>query len=125
MKAHLTFRFILFALLLIFAAAAPSFAHTVRSRELCGTIASIDASNRTLEVRAERSGKIVNLVLPPRALVLLDWKRAGSAALAGSSRACVFYRSPLFGKPFVSKVILLNDQDACPPLREGGLLQHN
>ena len=125
MKAHLTSRFILLSVLLLFVAATSSFAHTVRSRQLCGTVASIDASNGTFEVKAERSGKIINLALPQRTPVFSDWKRVGSAALAEGSRARVFYRSPFFGKPFVSKVILLNDRDACPPFRGGGLLQHN
>lgn len=119
MKAQYT-RTIIAGLLLINLATAGSFGHTVRSRELCGTIASIDASNGTVEVKSERSSEIVGLAVRDRTVILKDWKRVETAVVEGGRRACVFYRSPIFGKPFISKIILLNEGDECP-LRGGGM----
>ena len=102
-----------------------SFAHTTRAREFCGTIASIDSSHGIVEVKSERSAKILNVVLGERSHLLKDWKRVDRSAVSDGVRVCVYYRSPLFGKPYVSKIVILKEGDPCPPIRGGGLLQQH
>ena len=40
-----------------------------------------------------------------------DWKFTDAAALKEGLRACVYYRSPFFGKPFVTKVVWTGQQN--------------
>lgn len=37
-----------------------------------------------------------------------DWKFADSSAVKEGMRACVYYRSPFFGKPFVTKIVWIS-----------------
>lgn len=111
------------ALILLMLSNIPAFAHTTRARELCGTINQFD-SDQEVQFKSERSGKVRNFVLRKNAMVLKDWKLTDRAAVIPGERACVYYRSPFFGKPFITKVLILNEGERCPPGR-GGLFDRH
>ena len=94
-------------------------AHTARARELCGTVSELDSSSQTIQVK-ERSGRIRAFVLKKDATLLREWKRADLDAVAPGLQACVYFHSPFFGRPFVTKIIVLNEAQPCPS-HGGGL----
>ena len=84
-------------------------AHTTRSRELCGTIESIDHAQHMLIVLSPKTGQARQFLVRKDTKFLKDWQSADANAAVASSHACVYYRSPFFGKPFITKVVLLNE----------------
>ena len=117
--------FLLFVFLTVFSLSSHhAMAHTTRSRELCGVINELDLSNHIAHVKSERSGKMRDLVLRKDTKFLKDWKRSSLDAVTPGVRACVYYRSPIFGKPFITRIVLLGEGDKCPP-QAGGLLDRH
>jgi hypothetical protein len=107
MKTRIKSIGILSALLLAGAFALPpnAQAHAPRSRELCGVIQSIDSQNGTLAILTSKKNTSAVFALKRDTRFLEDWKFTDAGALKEGLRACVYFRSPFFGKPFVTKVV--------------------
>lgn len=107
MKTRIKSIGILSALLLTGTLALPpnAEAHAPRARELCGVIQSIDSQSGTLTIQTPKENAPAAFVIKRDTRFIKDWKFTDSAALKDGMRACVYYRSPFFGKPFVTKVV--------------------
>ena len=86
--------------------ALDTWARSPRAREACGVLQNIDAQAFTLTLVQEKGTRPMEVVLRRDTKVLKNWKLASTDALQQGVRVCVFYRSPFFGKPFVTKVIM-------------------
>ena len=88
---------------------ADSWARPPRARELCGVVEKIDRDTQTLTVLSGK-GDPLNAVWKRDTKFIDNWKFTDSGSLKEGRRACVYYHSPFFGKPFVTKVIWTNGQ---------------
>lgn len=79
-----------------------------RARELCGVIQAIDLQTCSLTIQSPKRGQPATFAIKSDTRFIKDWKFAESASLKEGLRACVYYRSPFFGKPFVTKVVWVN-----------------
>lgn len=87
-------------------ALAPSAeAHAPRARELCGVIQSIDSQSGTLTIQTTKGNAPATFAIKRDTRFLKDWKFGDAGLLKEGLRACVYYHSPFFGKPFVTKVV--------------------
>ena len=78
--------------------AALAQAHTVRSKEHCGTVESIDRTARTMIIACETHKHTSEVRLQ-------SWPSvAPAASLKAGDKACVYFRQPFFGKPHATKV---------------------
>lgn len=80
-------------------------AHTPRARELCGVIQSIDSQTGTLAIQSPKTSASATFAIKRDTRFIKDRKFTDAGALTEGLRACVYYRSPFFGKPFVTKVV--------------------
>lgn len=81
-----------------------------RARELCGVIRAIDPQTRAVTIQSPKRNQPATFVVKGDTKFIQDWKFTDSAALKEGLRACVYYRSPFFGKPFVTKIVWTNRQ---------------
>lgn len=88
--------------------AMPAAAHTVRSRPAPGAIETLDIVARTLTLSASRGKAPTELALTSRTKFIHDWRFASASELKPGTLAVVYYRTPFFGRPFVTKVVWLN-----------------
>lgn len=79
-----------------------------RARELCGVVQAIDLQTRTLTVQSRKRDQPATFAVKSDTRFIKDWKFADAGSLKEGFRACVHYRSPFFGKPFVTKVVWVN-----------------
>lgn len=89
-------------------AATDAFAHTTRSRPVEATIESIELESRTLTISPAKGKGPSDLALTKRTTFVHNWKFAPASELKPGKRAVVYYRSPFFGKPFVTKIVWVN-----------------
>lgn len=80
-------------------------ARSPRARELCGIIQSIDPQSGMLTIQTPEGNAPAAFAIKRDTRFIKDWKFADAGALQEGLRACVYYRSPFFGKPFVTKVV--------------------
>lgn len=80
------------------------------ARELCGVIQAIDPQTRTLTIQSPKSESAVIFAVKGDTRFIKNWEFTNDAALKTGLRACVSYRSPFFGKPFVTKVVWTSRQ---------------
>lgn len=86
-------------------AAMPAAAHTVRSRPSIGTVVSLDAAGHTVGF-SPMSGKApTELALTRQTKFIHDWHFVPASQSKFGTRAVVYYRTPFFGRPFVTKVV--------------------
>jgi hypothetical protein len=88
--------------------ATDAFAHTTRSRPVEATIESINLESRTLAIAPAKGRGPSDLALTKRTKFLHNWDFAPATELRPGNRAVVYYRSPFFGKPFVTKIVWVN-----------------
>ena len=102
-----------FALLVSGAAMIPQTAEArpPRARELCGVIQAIDPQTRTLTIQSPKRESATVFAVKGDTRFIKDWKFTNDTALKSGLRACVYYRSPIFGKPFVTKVVWTSQQN--------------
>lgn len=79
-----------------------------RARELCGVIQAIDLQTRTVAVQSPKQGQPATFAVKGDTKFIKDWKFTDSTSLKAGLRACVYYHSPFFGKPFVTKIVWSN-----------------
>lgn len=82
-----------------------SWARPPRARELCGVIQAIDPQTHTLTIESPKRDKPLTVVLKRETKFIRNWKFTEQDSLSEGHRACIYYRSPLFGRPFVTKVV--------------------
>jgi hypothetical protein len=87
---------------------ADTWARPPRAREWCGVIEAIDAQTHTLTIQSPKLDQPLTVVWKRDTEFIHNWKLTDSAALKEGLRACVYFHSPFFGKPFVSKLVILN-----------------
>lgn len=93
--------------LVLFSATAAN-AHTVRSRPAFGVIERLDMASRTVQFTAKHSKAPTELALTSHTKFIHNWHFAPADELKDGTRAVVYYRTPLFGRPFVMKVVWVN-----------------
>ncbi len=91
-----------------------TWARPPRARELCGIIQAIDAQTHTLTVQSPKRDQPLTVVWKRDTKFIHYWKFTESTTLKEGLRACVYYRSPIFGKPFVTKVVWVNGREQKP-----------
>lgn len=100
------------ALIVMSAFAVPQIAEArpPRARELCGVVQAIDPQTRTVTIQSAKRNQPATFAVKGDTKFIKDWKFTDSASLNKGMHACVYYRSPFFGKPFVTKIIWINQQ---------------
>lgn len=83
-------------------------AHTPQARELCGIIQAFDSQAATITIQTSKRDTPVTFAIRRDTRFLKNWKFADGTSLKEGLHACVYYRSPFFGKPFVTKVVWTN-----------------
>lgn len=83
-------------------------AHTARSRPACGVIERLDLTSRTMHFSPKDGKAPTKLALTSRTKFVQNRRFAPADELKDGTRALVYYRTPFFGKPFVTKVIWVN-----------------
>ncbi len=100
------FRALLVAAALI--AATDAFAHTTRSRPVEATVEAVSLDNRTLTIAPTKGKGPSFLTLTSQTKFIHNWKFAPASELKTAAHATVYYRTPFFGKPFVTKIVWIN-----------------
>ncbi|ODU23824.1 MAG: hypothetical protein ABS95_03040 [Verrucomicrobia bacterium SCN 57-15] len=85
-----------------------AFAHTTRSRPVEATVEAVSLENRMLTIAPARGKAPSILALTRQTKFLHNWKFAPADELKPGTRATVYYRTPFFGKPFVTKIVWIN-----------------
>ena len=85
-----------------------SWARPPRAREVCGVVQKIDRETNTLTVLSEKKGEPLNVVWKPDTKFIHNWKFAPASELKKAAHATVYYRTPFFGKPFVTRIVWIN-----------------
>jgi hypothetical protein len=93
--------------LLLFAATTAS-AHTVRSRPACGIVERLDVAGRTVQFSPKHGKAPTELALTRQTQFFHNWHFAPASELQSGTSAVIYYRTPFFGKPFVTKVVWVN-----------------
>ena len=79
-----------------------------RACKLCGVIQAIDPQTHMVTIQPPKQGAPATFAIKRDTRFIKDWKFTDAGALKDGTRACVYYRSPFFGKPFITKVIWEN-----------------
>jgi hypothetical protein len=93
--------------LVLFASTTAS-AHTVRARPACGVVESLDVATRTVRFAPQNGNVPTELALTSQTKFIHNWHFAPVDELKDGTRAVVYYRTPFFGRPFVTKVVWVN-----------------
>ena len=93
------------ALMVLGFGSVDAWARPPRAREQCGVLDRIDRETRALTVRRTKEGKPLEVIWTNQTKFIGNWKFDSSSSLKEGSHVCVYYRSPFFGKPFVTKVV--------------------
>ncbi len=91
---------------------ADTWARRPRARELCGVIQAIDPQTHSLTVQSPKRDQPLAVVWKRDTRFIKNWKFVPADTLKEGTRGCVYYHTPFFGKPFVTKVVWLNEQSA-------------
>lgn len=94
-----------FLITLFFTFASTASARTPPSREWSGVMERIDHDAKTLAVHSEKKSRTFELIWRDRTQFIHSSKFTSLAALKPGTKVCVFYRAPVFGKPFATRVI--------------------
>jgi hypothetical protein len=86
----------------------PAAAHTTRSRPASGVVESLDSATRTM-VFTPATGKAPSqFVITRQTKFIHDWQFTAAGEVKPGTKAVIYYRTPFFGKPFVTKVVWSN-----------------
>ena len=85
-----------------------AWARPPRAREQCGVLEHIDRETRALAIRRSKECKLLQLAWTRRTKFIWNGEFDSSNSLEEGGYICVYYRSPFFGKPFVTKVTWKN-----------------
>jgi hypothetical protein len=70
-----------------------------------GVIQAIDPQTHTLTIESPKRAEPLTVVLKRETKFIKNWKFTEQDSLAVGQHACIYYRSPMFGRPFVTKVV--------------------
>ena len=87
---------------------AESQARPPRARERTCIVQTIEHESRTMSLRCDKETKPLELVWKKDTKFLKEWKSTDVASLKAGQAVVVYYRSPFFGKKFVTKVVWQN-----------------
>lgn len=90
-----------------FLTSASAIALPPMGRESDGVIQSIDSINKTFTIKLEDESRLQSFEWNEDTKFLRDWKSKTSADLKQGVAVRIRYHSPIFGKPFVTRVIFL------------------
>jgi|JI6StandDraft_1071083.scaffolds.fasta_scaffold791519_2 hypothetical protein len=112
MKRQTITRFMrLFVYAAVCLSATTSWARPPRAREACGAFQVIDRQSHLLTLLPTKSKKPLVMLWTVDTRFVRDWQFKTADSLKEGTQACVYYRSPFFGKPFVAKVIWTNGKE--------------
>jgi len=97
-----------FLLLACCFASSSVFAHTPHAREAHGVIQSIDYQKRILTLTHVQERAPQKLIWKSDTQFLRDFKPVSAAELKAGMDVTIYYHSPFFGKPFVTKAVWVN-----------------
>jgi hypothetical protein len=86
---------------------APASAMPPLGRESDGLIQSVDRNKRILTIKMEGEPRLQVFEWNKDTRFLRDWKSTSSTDLKLRVRVRIRYHSPIFGKPYVTRVIFL------------------
>lgn len=89
---------------LLMALAWPAVAHTGLSRPASGVIESLDSGTRTVLFTPANGQAPRQLVMTGQTKFIHDWQFASAGEVKPGTKAVIYYRTPFFGKPFITKV---------------------
>ena len=112
MQSSLVSKLGLSAATLILMMSTDSWARPTRSREECGITKKVDKVASALTILRERGGEPLEVVFNSDTTFLSNSKPTNSASIKEGLRTCIYYRSPFFGRPFATKVILATSSAA-------------
>ena len=102
------------ALAVVVCAATPATAKTPRGRRISGIVQKTNWQAREAEIlRTDRIGAL-SFVWNTRTTFVANMQLANSTILKQGARVKVSYHRPLFGRPFVSRVMLLSVSNRVP-----------
>ena len=84
-------------------------AHTPREREAHGTIQSIDYQKQILTLTYGQERGPQKLIWKSDTQFLCDLKPVPATELKVGMDVTIYYHSPFFGKPFVTKAVWVNE----------------
>ena len=87
--------------------APPAAARSPQPRQITGTIRKVDAPAREVEMLREDKGTLLNFVWNKYTTFIAHAQFADAGILKKGARVEVNSHTPFFGKPFVTKVTLL------------------
>lgn len=93
---------------LLMALAWPAAAHTVLSRPASGVIESLDYGTRTVRFTPATGHAPTQLVVTRQTKFIHDWQFTSAGEVKPGTKAVIYYRTPFFGKPFITKVVWSN-----------------
>lgn len=108
MKTSKVIRFGPALLGLVLLSATAANAHTVLSRPACGVVERLDLASRTVQFSPNHGKAPAELALTSQTRFVHNRHFAPADELKDGTRAVVYYRTPFFGKPFVTKVVWIN-----------------
>ncbi len=86
-------------------ATSTSWARPPRASEACGVLQNVDSGAHRLALLPTGSGKPLVVDWKPDTSFVRSGEFDRADSLKGGARICVYYRSPFFGRPFVTKVV--------------------
>lgn len=76
-----------------------------RAREACGVLQNVDGGAHRLALLRNGSGQPFEVDWKPDTSFVRGSQFDRADSLKEGARVCVYYRSPFFGRPFVTKVV--------------------
>ena len=86
-------------------ASSKACARPPRAREFCGVLECIDQQNEALTIRPAKGGKPLEVIWKKDTQLIHNWKFDSAASLKDGGKVCLYYRSPIFGRPFATRVV--------------------
>ena len=94
--------------------AAPASARSPQPRQITGTVRKVDAPAREVEMLREDKGTPLHFVWNKHTTFIANAQFADAGILKKGTRVEVNCHTPFFGKPFVTKVTLLQTHNQTP-----------
>ena len=95
----------LLALALTGLTATTSWARPPRAQELCGALQVVDRQTHLLTLLTAGNETPLRLAWKADTSLVRNGQFDTTEALKAGAQVCVYYRTPFFGKPFVTKVV--------------------
>jgi hypothetical protein len=83
---------------------------TPLAREVDAVIQTINSNKRTLTVTCPQDYCPRELIWTSQTQFLRNWKLTATAELRQGMRVTIYYQMPIFGKPFLTKLIWFDHQ---------------